>query len=141
MTVKQISIFLENKMGRMNEVTRILGDNGVNINAFSVAENSDFGILRLVVTNVDLAIKVLKEAHFAVNTTEVVCLNCPNTPGALAKILEYLAEENIFIEYMYAFSQGDMASVVIRPSDTKRCIETLQKKDTTLINSSMLYNI
>lgn len=138
MTIKQLSVFIENKTGRINEVTRILGANDINMTAFSLAENADFGILRLIVSDVDSAIQVLKEAHFGVSITDVVCFSCPNQPGALSIVLEYLAKENIFIEYMYAFSQGDTANVVIRPTDIQRCIEILQHYDCNLLNKTSL---
>lgn len=141
MTVKQISVFLENKTGRINEVTRILGSNGINLSAFSIAENSDFGIMRIVVCDIERAVEILKQANFTVSITEVVCLNCPNTAGALAKVLDYLAAEEIFIEYMYAFSQGDTASIVIRPNEINRCIEVLQHHKAELIGTNQLYSI
>ena len=138
MTIKQLSVFIENKTGRINEVTRILGSNGINMTAFSLAENADFGILRLIVSDVEKAIKVLKEAHFGVSITDVVCIACPNEPGSLAAILEHLAKEDIFIEYMYAFSQGDTANVVIRPTDIQGCIESLSHCDCNILNSNTL---
>ncbi len=127
MIAKQISVFIENKTGRINDVTRILGENNINMQAFSLAETSDFGILRLILSNTDLAIKVLKEANFAVKQTEVVCLKCPDEPGALNKALEALAKDNIFIEYMYAFTEGEKANVVIRPTNIEKCIDSLKK--------------
>lgn len=138
MTIKQLSVFIENKTGRINDVTHILGDNGVNMTAFSLAENADFGILRMVVSDVELAVRVLKEAHFGVSVTDVVCFNCPNKPGALATVLEYLAKENIFIEYMYAFSEGETASVVIRPTDIDKCVEILTFYKCDILNKSNL---
>ena len=84
MLIKQLSIFLENKSGRLNEVSQILGSNGINMSAFSVADTSEFGILRLIVSDPELACKVLRENLFSVSLTDVVCLNCPNQPGALA---------------------------------------------------------
>lgn len=138
MTIKQLSVFIENKTGRINEVTRILGQNGINMTAFSLAESADFGILRMVVSDVELAKRVLKEAHFGVTVTDVVCFSCPNTPGSLATVLEYLAKEDIFIEYMYAFSKGDTANVVIRPTDVGRCVEILIFYKCDLLNRTNL---
>ena len=126
MTIKQLSVFLENKTGRINEVVRILGTNGINMHAFSMAETTDFGILRLIVSDVDKAVEVHRSHDFAVISTDVVCLSCVYEPGALAVILEYLAQEQIFIEYMYAFAQNDRANVVIKPNDLKHCLEVLQ---------------
>jgi len=127
MTIKQLSVFIENKTGRINEVTRILADNGINMTAFSLAESADFGILRMIVSDVEKARQVLREARFGVTTTDVVCFSCLNVPGALATVLELLAREDVFIEYMYAFSQGETANVVIRPTDIVRCMEVLSK--------------
>lgn len=127
MTIKQLSVFIENKTGRINEVARILGKNGINMTAFSLAESADFGILRMIVSDVNQAVKVLKEAHFGVTVTDVICFCCPNAPGALANVLEHLAKEDIFIEYMYAFSKGEGANIVIRPTDIDKCIQQLKK--------------
>ena len=126
MTIKQLSVFLENKTGRINEVVQTLGANGINMHAFSMAETADFGVLRLIVSDVDRAVEVLRTRDFAVMSTDVICLACDNVPGSLAVILEYLAEEQIFIEYMYAFAQNDSAHVVIKPNDLKCCLEVLE---------------
>ena len=84
MTIKQLSVFLENKTGRINDVARILGEHGINMYAFSMAETADFGILRMIVSDVEAAKRVLREAKFAVTLTDVVGINCPNTPGSLS---------------------------------------------------------
>ena len=125
MVTRQLSIFLENKTGRINEVARILGDNGINMQAFSMAETADFGLLRLIVPDVDKAVEVLRAASFAVMVTDVLCLCCANTPGSLSAVLEKLASNNIFIEYMYAFSDGETANVVIRPDDIQAAVKVL----------------
>lgn len=127
MTIKQLSIFLENKTGRINEVTKILGRNGINMKAFSMAETADFGILRLIVSEVEKAVECLRAENFAVMVTDVVCLNAVNVPGALASILEKLAENDIFIEYMYAFSEGQTANIVIRANEIDKCMEVLSQ--------------
>ena len=125
MVTRQLSIFLENKTGRINEVARILGDNGINMQAFSMAETADFGLLRLIVPDVDKAVEVLRAASFAVMVTDVLCLNCTNTPGSLSAVLEKLASNNVFIEYMYAFSDGDTANVIIRPDNVEEAVRVL----------------
>ncbi len=127
MTIKQLSVFLENKTGRINDVTRILGKHGINMHAFSMAETTDFGILRLIVSEVDKAVEVLREENFAVMLTDVVCIKCNNSAGSLSTILEQLSEKDIFIEYMYAFADGEMANVVIRPNDIDKCVTTLHE--------------
>jgi hypothetical protein len=143
MIIKQLSVFLENKTGRLSEVTSILGDEGINMTAFSLAETSEFGILRLIVSEPDKALKSLKDAGFSVSLTEVVCLSCPNKAGALAKALRILKEEGVVIEYMYAFSMSEDASanIIIRPADVKRCIEVLQEHKLELIAASELYKL
>ena len=125
MTIKQLSIFLENKTGRINEVTKILSKHSINMHAFSMAETTDFGILRLIVSEVEKAVEILRAENFAVMLTDVVCISCPNVAGSLSTILEELAANNIFIEYMYAFAEGDKANVVIRPNDIERCVNVL----------------
>ncbi len=125
MTIKQLSVFLENKSGRINEVAKILGKHNINMHAFSMAETTDFGILRLIVSEVDKAVEILRGESFAVMLTDVVCISCSNEAGALSEILDRLASEQIFIEYMYAFAEGDSANVVIRPSDIDKCVEVL----------------
>ena len=133
MKIKQLSVFIENKTGRINEVAQLLGANGINMTAFSLAENMEFGILRLIVSDVDLAVKVLKEAQFGVNITDVICVACGNVPGALSSILKHLANEEVFIEYMYAFSQGETANIVIKPNNIDKCFEALGRCDCDIL--------
>lgn len=141
MLAKQLSIFLENKKGRFTEVARILGDAGVNMTAFTVSENSDFGILRLIVSDTDKAIRVLRDKLYGVSVTDVVCLRCPNIPGSLAKAMEIITANGIFVEYMYAFSEGDTANVIIRPDNLEKCIQVLQDNRVELLGASDLYKL
>ena len=126
MTIKQLSVFLENKTGRINEVTKTLSRHGINMQAFSMAETADFGLLRLIVPDVDRAVEVLRSENIAVMITDVLCVNCPNVPGSLSAVLEKLASNNVFIEYMYAFSDGDSANVIIRPNNIDDALKVLQ---------------
>ena len=128
MTTKQISVFLENKTGRLNEVTKVLGSNGINMLAFCIAETTDFGLMRLIAEDADRAAEVLRNAGFAVILTDVIAIHCPNSPGALAGILESLAQEDIFIEYMYAFAQSDTADVIINPNNLEKCLGVLEAR-------------
>jgi len=141
MLIKQLSIFLENKSGRLNEVSQILGSNGINMSAFSVADTSEFGILRLIVSEPERACKILRENLFSVNLTDVVCLNCPNEPGALAKALQILSDNKVSIEYLYAYSMGDSANVVIKPDNLQQCIKVLQEHQMELVKASELYKV
>jgi hypothetical protein len=128
MIAKQVTVFLENKSGRLNEVTHILGKAGINISAFSIADTSDFGVLRMIVPDPEKAVEVLKTRDFSVQVTRVVLMTIPNKPGSLSQALQVLSDENIFIEYLYAFSMYEEgAVVVIRPSEIERCQEVLEK--------------
>ncbi|RMG58106.1 MAG: ACT domain-containing protein, partial [Deltaproteobacteria bacterium] len=113
MKVEQISIFLENKSGRLAEVTGILADAGINIRALSLADTADFGILRLIVNDTEKAKEVLKAHGFTVGKTEVVAIEVPDRPGGLAGILRELKGENINVEYMYAFVQKSGENAII----------------------------
>lgn len=131
MLAKQLSVFLENKSGRLNEVTEVLGKAGVNLSAMSIADNSDFGILRCIVSDPEKAKRALEEAYFTVIISDVIGFTCPNTSGALAVVLKYLSERGVFIEYMYSFAAGDVAHVVIRPTDLESCERYFQRRKLT----------
>ena len=141
MIIKQLSVFLENKSGRLHEVSAILGEAGINMSAFSVADTSEFGILRLIVSDHEKAFRVLRGNNFSVNLTDVVCLNCPNQPGALAAALRILSENEVAIEYLYAFSVGESANVVIKPDNLDKCISVLTQHKMELVKASDLYRI
>lgn len=141
MLIKQLSIFLENKRGRFTEVARILGDAGINMTAFTVAENSDFGILRLIVSDPEAARTVLKEHRYAVSATDVICVQTPNKPGSLARVMEIITAAGIFVEYMYAFSIGNGAVVIIRPDNLEKSVEELSRNKVDLIASGELFSM
>ena len=142
MIIKQLSVFLENKTGRLNEVTQILGNAGINMSAFSVADTSEFGILRMIVSDPGKALLILREAEFSVKLTDVICLNSPNEPGALARALNILSGENVFIEYLYAYSMDDKtANIVLKPDNIQKCIEVLQAHKIELVSASDMYKI
>jgi hypothetical protein len=128
MKVEQITIFLENKPGGLEKVTKILKDAPINIRTLAVADTSDFGIVRLIVNNVELATKVLKESGFTVSRTTVVAVEVPDRPGGLHSILEVLAKENINIAYMYAFVEksGENAVMLFRFDQQDAAIEVLR---------------
>ena len=107
----------------------------------SIADNSDFGILRCIVSDPDKAYKVLKEAHFAVKITDVIGFVCPNTSGSLSVVLKHLSDNGVFIEYMYSFANGNVAHVVIRPTDLDMCERILSEKKVELMADSDLYQL
>lgn len=143
MKVEQLSIFIENKSGRLAEITRILGDAGINIRALSLADTSDFGILRLIVDNVEAARTVLKERGFTVNKTEVIAVEVPDRPGGLSTILQALDRDETNVEYMYAFVErcGGNAVIVFRFDDTDRAIEVLKNNQFNVLSGERLYTM
>lgn len=143
MKVEQISVFLENKAGRLAEVTRILGETGVNIRALSLADTTDFGILRLIVDRFDDAREVLKSRGFTVGKTEVVAIEVPDRPGGLASVLAVLAEAGINVEYMYAFVQhsGKNAVIIFRFDNLDEAIHLLQKEGIHIYKGEEVYRL
>jgi hypothetical protein len=143
MKVEQISIFLENRAGRLSEVTRVLAEAGINIRALSLADTSDFGILRLIVTDHEKAKKVLKDNGFTVGRTNVVAAEMGDEPGSLNGILEMLTKEGVNVEYMYAFVQqsGKNAVLIFRFDRTDQAIEVLQKNGVRILSGEELYSI
>lgn len=143
MKVDQLSIFLENRAGRLAEVTRILSESGVNIRALSLADTSDFGILRLIVSDFDKAKEHLKAGGFTVGRTTVVAVEVPDKPGGLHGILEMLRESKINVEYMYAFVQqsGSHAIIIFRFDRTDQAIELLKKNGINMVPGDTLYKM
>lgn len=141
MKVEQISIFLENKSGRLADVTNVLAGSGVNIRALSLADTADFGILRLIVDRTDQAKRVLKEQGFTVGKTEVVALEVPDRPGGLGGILKVLHEAGINVEYMYAFVQrsGDNAIIIFRFDDPDEAIRALTGAGVRVLRGEEVY--
>jgi len=140
---KQISIFLENKAGRLAHVTRVLGDAGINIRALSIADTSDFGILRVIVNDPDKAYRILREAEFTVSETEVIAVQVPDSPGGLASILEQMSEENLNIEYLYAFigSSGSDALVIFKVEDIAKARDSFKERGINFLEEQELYEL
>lgn len=143
MIIKQLSIFVENKPGRLANVTRAIGDAGINIRALSVADTSDYGILRLIVSNPHEAVKALKEAEFAVSLTDVIAVGIDDRPGAFADIVVLLGAEGIDIEYMYAFlGRCDRrAYVILRVEDVEHAIHVIRAGGVTLLTKEEVYDM
>ena len=143
MFADQISVFLENKAGRLAEVTRTLAGASINIRALSLADTSDFGILRLIVNDNAKAEKALKDAGFTVRTTRVVAVEVSDKPGGLMSILEFLDSRKINVEYMYAFvrQKEDNAVMIFRFDDTDSALEALTEKGFSVIKGEELYTM
>jgi len=140
MNVEQISIFLENKSGRLAEVTRTLSEADVNIRALYLADTADYGILRLIVNDTEKARRVLKDKGFTVEKTRVVAIEVPDRPGGLSGILEAIKNEEINVEYMYAFVEksGKNAIVIFRFDELDRSINILRKADVRILEGEEL---
>lgn len=125
--VKQLSVFLENKEGRLADVTRALAESGINIRALSIADTTDFGILRLIVDDPEWANKVLSQSGFTVSIREVLAVGVPDKPGGLASVTECLYAAGVVVEYMYAFlgKNGDHALVLLKVSDSEKALKAL----------------
>lgn len=141
MQAEQISIFLENKAGRLSEVTGILSENGVNIRALSLADTTDFGVLRLIVDDNTKAEDVLKKGDFTVRKTKVVAVEVQDQPGGLHSILESLFKAGINVEYMYAFvrQSGSNAVMIFRFDQPDEAIRVLSENGYVIVEGSKLY--
>lgn len=143
MKVEQITIFLENESGRLAEVATVLSEAGVNIRALSLADSTDFGILRLIVDDREKAKQVLKEHGFTVDKTEVIGVEVPDRPGGLAEILNLVKANAINVEYMYAFVQKSAvnAIMIFRFDDLEKAITVLQQGGLKILQGEEIYSI
>lgn len=142
MFITQISVFVENRVGGLEEVIGLLATNGIDISALSLADTTDFGILRMIVSDPNKAVKVLKENGMAVKLTDVLAIAIQDQPGGLAAVLDYLREDGISIEYMYAFiGKSNGALAVMRTCEPEKAVETLQKKHVTVLKAQEVYRL
>ncbi|MHB9037193.1 MAG: ACT domain-containing protein [Armatimonadota bacterium] len=143
MKVSQLSVFLENKSGRLGDVTRTIADAGINIRALSIADTIDYGLLRLIVNDPLQAKSVLTSAGFTVALTEVLAVGIPDKPGGLAWIIDIFADCRLNIEYMYAFigSSGENAIVIFRVERVDEAISALQNRGVRILTGEELHSI
>ena len=141
MTLDQISVFLENKPGKLNEVTKVLSDNEIDIRAMSLADTADFGILRVIVGDTIHAIDVLRKAGCIVSLTPVLAVELKDEPGSLNEVLDILAKGNVNIEYMYASinRKAGAAYVVLRVENNDKAIGLLQAGGINLASKNDIY--
>ena len=130
MKVRQLSVFIENKAGRVSEVTALLGSADVNIRGFAVSDTADYGILRLVVDKPDEAATLLKQAGFTVKASDVICIDLPDQPGGLAGVLKIVADAGVNIEYVYSLVA---TYVVLNVADVVRAMRLLSDKPVRLV--------
>lgn len=140
MIIKQLTVFLENKSGRLAELTGIIGENDINISALSIADTSEYGLLRMIVSDGAKAVKLLKEKGFSVSLTDVICLKVAHKPGALHEAIQLLADNKIDVEYMYAYLAGECAAVVMKLSEYEAAITMLKEKHIDLLKADDVYN-
>ena len=142
MFITQISVFVENRVGGLEEVIGLLAANEIDISALSLADTTDFGILRMIVSDPNKAVKVLKENGMAVKLTDVLAIAIQDQPGGLAAVLDYLREDGISIEYMYAFiGKSNGALAVMRTCEPEKAVETLQKKHVTVLKAQEVHRL
>ena len=128
MSVNQVSVFLENKPGTLNKLTEVLAKHNINIRALSLADTSEFGIVRMLVNDVFEATNVLKEENFVASVTPVLAYEISDETGSLNKLLESFSAANINVEYMYAFAGKQNAYMIFRVKDTKNAENILKGK-------------
>ncbi len=137
MKLKQISVFIENKTGRLAHVARLLGDAGVNLIALSLADSSDFGILRLIVNDPEKARTTLRDNQVTCSITDVLAVEVPDRPGGMAELMELMDAQAVNIEYMYAFAEKNTgrAALIMRFNDTDRALTLLQKAGVNIFSA------
>ena len=140
-TIQQLSVFLENREGRLDEVLSVLAGNDINIVALSLADTSEYGMLRMIVSDPHKGRMALKEVGITSMLTDVVALRVPHATGSLSKAMHQIVDGEVNIEYMYAFSQGEAANVIIRPDNVEKCAEVLKANKLELIAASDLYKL
>ena len=141
MIIHQLSVFLENKSGRLTEVLEVLGEENIRITALTVADTTEFGILRLIVSEPEKARDLLKKKSFTVNITEVISVIAPSEAKHYAKVLKILSDLNISVEYTYAFSVGDKSIIILRCSNSEEAIKALKSHEVELLKASDLYKL
>ncbi len=143
MFTRQVSVFLENKKGRLAEVTRILADAKINIRALSLGDMLEFGVLRLIVDDRQRCLQVLKEHNFAAQETPVIAAEIDDRPGGLNRIVEVLDRENVNIEYVYAFveKKGANAMVVFKIDDAQRAVDVLKNNGISVVSEDTIQNL
>ena len=140
MAIKQITIFLENRAGRLLEITQLLAYNKIDLRALNIAETTDYGLLRVIVDDSEKALKVLKDSGAIATTTEVLAVAVPNIPGGLNTLLQVLANANVDVSYMYSiFGHTDEnAYMILQLNDADEVAELLKSKGITVVNEEKL---
>ncbi len=143
MYIKQLSVFVENKDGRLAEITTIIANAGIDIRALSIADTTDFGILRLVVDKPYDAERALKDAGLTVSLTDVIAIGIPDRPGGFAETIKAVADKEVAVEYMYAFisRQHDRAYLIMRVADNEKAISALKAHGCDILDGESVYQL
>lgn len=141
--INQVSVFIENKVGRLYELTKVLGDAGVNIRALSLADTSDFGVARLIVDNPEETLNLLKSNQFTARLTSVLAIDVPDHPGGLAEVLKILGDLQTNVEYTYAFVEQnkDRALLIFRIEDPENVLESLTAKGIKVVTQEEILSL
>lgn len=141
MSVKQISVFLENKKGALAEVTSFIASHGINLYALSIADSQDFGILRIITDDPDNAREMLKNEGYTVTATSVLAVEIDDTPGSMASILNVLTAADVIVEYTYAFigKAANKAYMIFRVDNKEKANEALCKSNISTIDQKDLF--
>jgi hypothetical protein len=143
MIIKQISVFVENKQGRLYMLTDVLAKEGIDLKAMTIADTMDFGIMRCIVADPDNTLKVIRENNFTASITEVIAVEVPDAPGGLSKILKLLSDASISVEYLYSFvrKHKDNALIIFRVEDPNAAVKVLSGNGVNVLPGDELYNL
>ncbi len=141
MLIKQLSVFIENREGRLEEVTETLKNHNINIESASVADTSEYGMFRMVVSEPEKAKAVLKESGFSAKLTDVIAVRLPHKIGMLYQLFRIMSEEGISVQYMYALSTEKNGSMIIKVSDAEKALLSLKKNDFEVLSPEEAYSI
>jgi hypothetical protein len=141
MLIKQLSVFLENKSGRLAEALGTLGNENINIKALTIADTAEFGIVRMIVSDPQRGYDILREKGFSANLVDVISIATPSGCGSFAMALKILSDEGISIEYIYAFSVAGKAAIILRTEDTARAVAAIGRNDLQLLGESAINNL
>ena len=142
MSIKQVSIFLENESGKLAEVTEFLAEQKINLRALSIADSQDFGIVRIICENPEEAVKLLKEAEYVTNITDVFAVELSDEAGSLSRALYILADSGISVEYTYAFlstKRNGKAYMIFRVNDNEKAIMVLKSKGINIMSQNDIF--
>ena len=141
MTIRQLSIFLENKSGRLHEALEALRNRNINITALTIADTAAYGIVRLLVSEPQEGFLLLKKLGYSVSLTDVISLSISHVAGSLSDVLKKFSDEKLSIEYMYAFSLGEKAIIVMRIDDQAKAFKIIERNNFTLISEEEIKNL